>query len=102
MAWPWRSDLTSLPWSAGPASTRSRKWYSCRARRFSTISCSRALPATHSILGFDPFGTHAFHTRAQFVATLAAGGGWTTIPTREGTRARVNLLRGRGGGGADP
>src|SRR5213596_2865410 len=98
MAWPWRRDLTSLPCSARPASTRSRKWYSCRARRFSAMSFS--LLATRPIVGFDSSGTAAFHTRARLAGTLDAGGGWTLIPTRVGTRAREpsqgSLLRGRG------
>ena len=29
--------------------------------------------------------------RARLSGTLAAGGGWNFIPTRVGTRARVNL-----------
>src|SRR5439155_8668612 len=83
-------DLTSLPASASPASTRSSRWYSCRARRFSAISFSPWGFAMRSIVGAagcDTFGALPFHTRRDFVATLIAGGGWTEIPTRVGTRA---------------
>src|SRR5215218_521904 len=37
---PSRSDFTSVPDSTRPASIRSSRWYSCRARRLSTISFS--------------------------------------------------------------
>ena len=40
VASPPRSDFTSVPVSTTPASTRSERWYSCRARRLSTMSFS--------------------------------------------------------------
>src|SRR5439155_1205851 len=84
VACPWRSDLTSLPVSARPASTRSSRWYSCRARRLSAINFSPVVWAIRSILGFDSFGTPAFHPRAGLPVTLASGGGWTELPTQGG------------------
>ena len=51
---------------------------------FSTISFSGVFPATRSILGCGTFGTPAFHTRADFRGTLAAGGGWIPFPTQGG------------------
>src|SRR6202008_1916067 len=40
VASPARNDFTPVPASTTPASTRSERWYSCRARRLSTMSFS--------------------------------------------------------------
>src|SRR5919204_4270668 len=101
VALPWRSDLTSLPMRARPASTRSSRLYSCRARRFSAISFSRWVCATRPIVGvacFLHFRCVSVPMRACFVARLIPGGGWKhPHPGWGRARARVNLVTGAAG-----
>src|SRR5262249_11346889 len=53
VARPSRRDFTSVPVSTMPVSTRSSRWYSCRARRFSAISFSPVFRAMAPILGTE-------------------------------------------------
>src|SRR5262245_6757563 len=55
------------------------------------MSFSRAVEAMRSIVGRRRFVTAASHTCALFRGTLAAGGGWTWLPTLGWGRARANL-----------
>src|SRR4051812_11076233 len=71
-AFPSRSDFTSVPASARPASTRSRMWYSCRARRFETTVCSPS--ATRGVYERGPSAARRpAHRRARVAARTAPG-----------------------------
>src|SRR5919204_6923040 len=75
---PSRSDFTSVPVSTIPASYRSRRWYSCRALRFSVIGLTATFPR---------LDRSDFHLAARALDSLDAHGDRVSEPERPAAAA---------------